>query len=149
LQPSNCRTNITSSPELLWSFICSWPRDKSCSHHFVLNLASQTSLDHTVFLCSDVSQLFKFGFIITNSRYTSQHFVLDSNGLRHQKILVAAVATLKLFPMNHGRFKFFIKSSRGSVKYWYVASKYVESKRLLKCVLSEMDCRSKEPGAKL
>ncbi|KRX26985.1 hypothetical protein T07_3144 [Trichinella nelsoni] len=41
---SHCRTNITSSPELLWSFICSWPRDKSCSHHFVLNLASQTSI---------------------------------------------------------------------------------------------------------
>ncbi|XP_003368653.1 hypothetical protein Tsp_14015, partial [Trichinella spiralis] len=31
---------ITSSPELLWSFICSWHRDKSCSDHFVLNVAS-------------------------------------------------------------------------------------------------------------
>ncbi|KRY54786.1 hypothetical protein T03_14964 [Trichinella britovi] len=30
------------------------------------------------------------------SRCTSQHFVLDSNGLRHQKILVAADGTLKL-----------------------------------------------------
>ncbi|KRZ47987.1 hypothetical protein T02_1377 [Trichinella nativa] len=31
---------ITSSPELLWSFICSGHRDKSCSDHFVLNVAS-------------------------------------------------------------------------------------------------------------
>ncbi|XP_003366280.1 hypothetical protein Tsp_14574, partial [Trichinella spiralis] len=28
---------ITSSPELLWSFICFGHRDKSCSDHFVLN----------------------------------------------------------------------------------------------------------------
>ncbi|KRX34836.1 hypothetical protein T05_15595, partial [Trichinella murrelli] len=31
---------ITSSPELLWSFICSGHPDKSCSDHFVLNAAS-------------------------------------------------------------------------------------------------------------
>ncbi|XP_003380577.1 conserved hypothetical protein [Trichinella spiralis] len=31
---------ITSSPELLWSFICFGHRDKSCSDHFVLNVAS-------------------------------------------------------------------------------------------------------------
>ncbi|XP_003379705.1 hypothetical protein Tsp_03360, partial [Trichinella spiralis] len=34
---------ITSSAELLWSFICFEHRDKSCSHHFVQNVASQTS----------------------------------------------------------------------------------------------------------
>ncbi|KRZ71421.1 hypothetical protein T08_15710, partial [Trichinella sp. T8] len=31
-------------------------------------------------------------------RCTSQHFVLDSNGLRHQKILVAADGTQIAFP---------------------------------------------------
>ncbi|KRX16745.1 hypothetical protein T07_6640 [Trichinella nelsoni] len=31
---------ITSSPVLLWSFICSGHHDKSCSDHFVLNVAS-------------------------------------------------------------------------------------------------------------
>ncbi|KRY39281.1 hypothetical protein T01_3762, partial [Trichinella spiralis] len=36
--------SITSSAEFLWSFICSGHREKSCSHHFVLNLASQTSV---------------------------------------------------------------------------------------------------------
>ncbi|XP_003378950.1 hypothetical protein Tsp_02624 [Trichinella spiralis] len=40
----NCSTNITSSPELLWSFICSGHRDKSYSDHFVLNVASQITL---------------------------------------------------------------------------------------------------------
>ncbi|XP_003381125.1 conserved hypothetical protein [Trichinella spiralis] len=40
---------ITSLAEFLWCFFCSGQRDKSCSHHFVLYLASQTSLDRTVF----------------------------------------------------------------------------------------------------
>ncbi|KRY05443.1 hypothetical protein T12_12361, partial [Trichinella patagoniensis] len=46
----------------LWCSFCSGQRDKSCSHHFVLNLASQTSLDSTVFgavtfpSCSSVQQ---------------------------------------------------------------------------------------------
>ncbi|KRX67011.1 hypothetical protein T06_152 [Trichinella sp. T6] len=40
---------ITSSAEYLWCSFCSGQRDKSCSHHFVLNLASQTSLNRTVF----------------------------------------------------------------------------------------------------
>ncbi|KRY23608.1 hypothetical protein T12_10314 [Trichinella patagoniensis] len=35
---------ITSSAEFLWYSFCSGQRDKSCSHHFVLNLASQTSV---------------------------------------------------------------------------------------------------------
>ncbi|KRX18961.1 hypothetical protein T07_8894 [Trichinella nelsoni] len=35
---------ITSSAEFLWCSFCSGQRDKSCSHHFVLNLASQTSV---------------------------------------------------------------------------------------------------------
>ncbi|XP_003370340.1 conserved hypothetical protein [Trichinella spiralis] len=30
-----------SSHELLWSFICFGHRDKSCSDHFVLNVASR------------------------------------------------------------------------------------------------------------
>ncbi|XP_003373787.1 hypothetical protein Tsp_10771, partial [Trichinella spiralis] len=34
---------ITSSAEFLWCSFCSGQRGKSCSHHFVLNLASQTS----------------------------------------------------------------------------------------------------------
>ncbi|KRY05529.1 hypothetical protein T12_10904, partial [Trichinella patagoniensis] len=46
---SNCSTNITSSAEVLWCSFCSGQRDKSCTHHFVLNVASQTSLDRTVF----------------------------------------------------------------------------------------------------
>ncbi|KRX38817.1 hypothetical protein T06_4777, partial [Trichinella sp. T6] len=33
----------------LWCSFCSGHRDKSCSHHFVPNFASQTSLDRTVF----------------------------------------------------------------------------------------------------
>ncbi|KRY36674.1 hypothetical protein T01_9027, partial [Trichinella spiralis] len=41
---SNCSTNITSSAEFLWCSFCSGQRDKSCSHHFVLYLASQTSV---------------------------------------------------------------------------------------------------------
>ncbi|KRX43745.1 hypothetical protein T09_13907, partial [Trichinella sp. T9] len=40
---------ITSSAEFLWCSFCSGQRDESCSHHFVLNVASQTSLDRTVF----------------------------------------------------------------------------------------------------
>ncbi|XP_003371017.1 conserved hypothetical protein [Trichinella spiralis] len=39
---------ITSSAELLWSFICSGHRDKSCSHHFVQNVALQTSRSELV-----------------------------------------------------------------------------------------------------
>ncbi|KRX49771.1 hypothetical protein T05_5778 [Trichinella murrelli] len=35
---------ITSSADFLWCSFCSGLRDKSCSHHFVLNLASQTSV---------------------------------------------------------------------------------------------------------
>ncbi|XP_003381383.1 hypothetical protein Tsp_07906 [Trichinella spiralis] len=46
---SNCSTNITSSAEFLRCSFCSGQRDKSCSHHFVLNLASQASLHRTVF----------------------------------------------------------------------------------------------------
>ncbi|XP_003381192.1 putative FdxN element excision controlling factor XisI [Trichinella spiralis] len=34
---------ITSSAEFLWCFFCSGQLGKSCSHHFVLNLPSQTS----------------------------------------------------------------------------------------------------------
>ncbi|KRX24012.1 hypothetical protein T07_8567, partial [Trichinella nelsoni] len=61
---SNCSTNIARrwayqiyvefgkiynyrlrhSAEFLWCSFCSGQRDKSCSHHFVLNLASQTSI---------------------------------------------------------------------------------------------------------
>ncbi|KRX11960.1 hypothetical protein T07_7992 [Trichinella nelsoni] len=33
-----------SSPELLWSFICSGHSDRSCSDHFVLNVASVIAL---------------------------------------------------------------------------------------------------------
>ncbi|KRX19503.1 hypothetical protein T07_13457, partial [Trichinella nelsoni] len=180
---------------LLWSFICSGHRDKSCSDHFVLNVASVSiefapdcscivqcthciydsitltsseydiSSDGALYVASQTSVIgyvkrahfihdsitltrsefdvssdgplnsrvalvpIQISFImssheartdanqcssgvsmafssrpgvpllITNSRYTSQHFVLDSNGLRNQKILVAADATLKLFPM--------------------------------------------------
>ncbi|XP_003367028.1 hypothetical protein Tsp_13615 [Trichinella spiralis] len=36
--------SITSSAEFLWYSFCSGQRDKSCSHHFVLYLASQTSV---------------------------------------------------------------------------------------------------------
>ncbi|KRY13852.1 hypothetical protein T12_16781 [Trichinella patagoniensis] len=35
---------ITSSAEFLWCSFCSGQRDNSCSHHFVLNFASQTSV---------------------------------------------------------------------------------------------------------
>ncbi|XP_003380536.1 hypothetical protein Tsp_06695 [Trichinella spiralis] len=41
---SNCSTNITSSAEFLWCSFSSGHRDKSCSHHFVLNLPSQASV---------------------------------------------------------------------------------------------------------
>ncbi|KRZ48586.1 hypothetical protein T02_2747 [Trichinella nativa] len=34
---------ISSSAEFLWCSFCSGQRDKSCSHHFVLNVVSQTS----------------------------------------------------------------------------------------------------------
>ncbi|XP_003366153.1 hypothetical protein Tsp_15314, partial [Trichinella spiralis] len=40
----SCLTVITSLAEFLWCSFCSGQRDKSCSHHFVLNLASQTSI---------------------------------------------------------------------------------------------------------
>ncbi|KRX73588.1 hypothetical protein T06_2579, partial [Trichinella sp. T6] len=36
---------ISSSAEFLWCSFCSGQRDKSCSHHFVLNVVSQTSLN--------------------------------------------------------------------------------------------------------
>ncbi|XP_003367668.1 hypothetical protein Tsp_14486 [Trichinella spiralis] len=47
---------ITSSAEFLWRFICSGHREKSCSHHFVLNLASQTSKEWIV-IVADFAEL--------------------------------------------------------------------------------------------
>ncbi|XP_003380857.1 hypothetical protein Tsp_07003 [Trichinella spiralis] len=83
---------ITSSAEFLWRSFCSGQRDKSCSHHFVLNLASQTSLDRTVFgpvtfpSCSSVVSL-----IIKRVA-----FVYNSCGLRHPMKLVPFATRVRI-----------------------------------------------------
>ncbi|KRY07397.1 hypothetical protein T12_15673, partial [Trichinella patagoniensis] len=91
---------ITSSPELLWSFICSGHRDKSCSDHFVQNMAS---LHRTVTLKYFKVLIYFFHDSIT---LTSSEYDISSDGalygLRHPMKLVP-LATLvhmdiKAFP---------------------------------------------------
>ncbi|KRX73587.1 hypothetical protein T06_10545 [Trichinella sp. T6] len=68
----------------------------------VVSLIIRLWIIKPVLMPTSVHHAFQWRFLdvpvclITNSRCTSQHFVLDSNGLRHQKILVAAYGTLKL-----------------------------------------------------
>ncbi|XP_003380033.1 hypothetical protein Tsp_05758, partial [Trichinella spiralis] len=63
--------NITSSAEFLWCSFCSGQRDKSCSHHFVLNLASQASI-------TSLTDLFSTSFRSGHRVWSCSHqFVLD------------------------------------------------------------------------
>ncbi|XP_003380902.1 hypothetical protein Tsp_07046, partial [Trichinella spiralis] len=96
---SNCSTNITSSAEFLWCFFCSGQRDKSCSHHFVLYLASQTSLDRTVFgpvtfpSCSSVASL------ITTVRRNGFRFRRQSSSVRTNPDNVLVLVAVSAFPI--------------------------------------------------
>ncbi|XP_003380712.1 hypothetical protein Tsp_06866 [Trichinella spiralis] len=115
---------ITSLAELFSTFFRSGHRVWSCSHQFVLDVASQTfqitlrqsssagaRIDLSCGLCrlmkpvlmpTSVHLAFQWRFLpvpvcLYLSLIVSQHFVLDSNGLRHQKLcLVAADGTHKL-----------------------------------------------------
>ncbi|KRX56988.1 hypothetical protein T09_7404 [Trichinella sp. T9] len=82
--PDTAFKKITSSPELLWSFICSGHRDKSCLHHFVLNVASQTSVNTSD--AEDEGILFMFRSFcskcgIRNITLTSSEFDVSPDGL--------------------------------------------------------------------
>ncbi|XP_003381014.1 hypothetical protein Tsp_10989 [Trichinella spiralis] len=96
---SNCSTNITSSAEFLWCSFCSGKRDKSCSHHFVLNLASQTSLHRTVFgavtfpSCSSVASL------ITTVRRNGFRFRRQSSSVRTNPDNVLVLVAVIAFPI--------------------------------------------------
>ncbi|KRX77014.1 hypothetical protein T06_2111 [Trichinella sp. T6] len=124
---------------------------------------------------SNVHHAFQWRFLdvpvclITNSRCTSQHFLLDSNGLRHQKILVAdgtqiAFPTVLFFLVTQGSWHVYHGyqlSAEESVKY--VAS---SAGKCIKNDIVEVECggkgkyeaqlyavesilRSGEPGADL
>ncbi|KRX44804.1 hypothetical protein T05_341 [Trichinella murrelli] len=62
---------ITSSAEFLWSSFCSGQRDKSCSHHFVLNVASQTSV---------IASYRDIHFIHDSITLTSSEYDISSDG---------------------------------------------------------------------
>ncbi|KRY33295.1 hypothetical protein T01_1282 [Trichinella spiralis] len=67
---------IASSPELLWSFICSGHRDKSCSDHFVPNVASVS-----IEFASDCSCIVQCTYFIYDSiTLTSSEFDVSSDG---------------------------------------------------------------------
>ncbi|KRX85039.1 hypothetical protein T06_4951, partial [Trichinella sp. T6] len=74
---NNSKTmDITSSPELLWNFICSRHRDKLCSDHFVLNVAS-VSIEFAPD-CSCIVQCTHF--IHDSITLTSSEYDISSDG---------------------------------------------------------------------
>ncbi|KRX49772.1 hypothetical protein T05_4295 [Trichinella murrelli] len=74
---NNSKTmGIMSSPVLLWSFICSGHRDKSCSDHFVLNVASVS-----IEFAPDCSCLVQcIHFIHDSITLTSSEYDISSDG---------------------------------------------------------------------
>ncbi|KRZ96015.1 hypothetical protein T08_10854, partial [Trichinella sp. T8] len=72
---------ITSSPELLWIFICSEHPDKSCSDHFVLNAAS-VSIEFVPDCSCIVQYYFKvlIYFIHDSITLSSSEYDISSDG---------------------------------------------------------------------
>ncbi|XP_003380431.1 hypothetical protein Tsp_06117 [Trichinella spiralis] len=99
---SNSSTNITSSPALLWSFVCSEHRDKSCSDHFVLNVAS-VSIDFAPD-CSCIVQCTHFihdsissdgALTISLSQSSSVHTCPDN------VLVLVAVSAFPIYGLRH------------------------------------------------
>ncbi|KRY61190.1 hypothetical protein T03_2861, partial [Trichinella britovi] len=104
---------ITSSADFLWCSFCSGQRDKSCSHHFVLNFASQTSVSIEFAPdCSWIVQCLQISLSQSSSVRTNPDnvlvlvaviaFICNSFGLRHPMKLVPLVTLvhmdIKAFP---------------------------------------------------
>ncbi|XP_003367672.1 conserved hypothetical protein, partial [Trichinella spiralis] len=88
---------ITTSAEFLWCSFCSGQRDKSCSQHFVLNLASQTSLDRTVFGAMTFPSCSSVVLLIIKQISLSQ-----SSSIRTNPDNVLVLVAVSAFPISCG-----------------------------------------------